>query len=146
VPFGDLHASGGEGEALVLISAGIGITPMIGILEHLAAERPDTHVRVLHADRSDTSHPLRERQHELVEALPNSSLDVWYEDGVTAGTPGVHPGLLNLAGIELPVDAEFYLCGGAGFVAAVRTQLGERGIPTERVHCELFAPNDWLLD
>ncbi|MEE6169216.1 MULTISPECIES: globin domain-containing protein [unclassified Mycolicibacterium] len=155
VPFGDLHVSaharsnnmsGAEGKALVLISAGIGITPMIGILEHLAAERPDTHVRVLHADRSDITHPLRERQHELVEALPNASLDVWYEDGVTAGTPGARPGLLNLAGIELPVDAEIYLCGGAGFVAAVRTQLSERGIGLERVHCELFAPNDWLLD
>ena len=43
----------------------------------------------LHADRSDTSHPLRERQHELIEALPNSSLDVWYEDGVTAATLGL---------------------------------------------------------
>jgi nitric oxide dioxygenase len=146
LPFGDLHACGSEGKALVLVSAGIGVTPMIGILEHLAAERPDTHVRVLHADRSDTSHPLRERQHELIEALPNSSLDIWYEDGVTAGTPGVHPGLLSLAGVELPVDAEIYLCGGAGFVAAVRTQLGDRGIPLDRVHCELFAPNDWLLD
>lgn len=146
VPFGDLHASGAEGKALVLISAGIGITLMIGILEHVAAERPETHVRVLHADRSDTSHPLRERQHELVEALPNAVLDVWYEDGITAGTPGVHPGLLNLAGIELPADAEIYLCGGAGFVAAVRSQLSERGIGLERVHCELFAPNDWLLD
>ncbi|ORA38241.1 globin domain-containing protein [Mycobacterium aquaticum] len=146
VPFGDLHESAAEDKVLMLISAGIGITPMIGILEHLAAERPDTQVRVLHADRSDTSHPLRERQHELVEALPNSSLDVWYEDGITAGTPGVHPGLLNLAGIELPVGAEIYLCGGAGFVAAVRTQLGERGIDLQRVHCELFAPNDWLLD
>lgn len=146
LPFGDLHASGSEGKALVLVSAGIGITPMIGILEHLVAARPDKHVRVLHADRSDTSHPLRERQHELVEALPNSTLDVWYEDGVTAGTPGVHPGLLSLAGIELPVDAEIYLCGGAGFVAAVRAQLSDRGIPLERVHCELFAPNDWLLD
>jgi nitric oxide dioxygenase len=103
-------------------------------------------VRVLHADRSDISHPPRERQHELIEALPNSSLDIWYEDGVTAGIPGRHRGLLNLNGIELPVDAEIYLCGGAGFVAAVRTQLGERGIPLNRVHCELFAPNDWLLD
>lgn len=43
-------------------------------------------MQVLHADRSDTTHPLRERQHELIAALPNASLDVWYEDGVTART------------------------------------------------------------
>lgn len=146
VPFGDLHTEGADGRPLVLISAGIGITPMIGILEHLAAKRPDTHVRVLHADRSDNAHPMRERQHELIDALPNASLDVWYEDGLTGGAPGVHAGLLNLDGIELPADPDIYVCGGAGFVQAVRGQLTGRGVPAERVHCELFSPNDWLLD
>ncbi len=146
LPFGDLHPACLAGQPLVLASAGVGITPMVGILEALAAEQPDTRVQVLHADRSDTTHPLRERQHELIAALPNASLDVWYEDGVTAGTPGVHPGLMNLSGVDVPDDAQVYLCGGAGFVQAVRTQLVERGIAVERVHCELFSPNDWLLD
>jgi len=146
LPFGDLHTDDLSTGPVMLISAGIGITPMIGILEHLAAERPDAHVRVLHADRSDTAHPLRERQRELVDALPEASLDIWYEDGVTAGMPGVHAGLLDLDGIELPVEPQIYLCGGAGFVDAVRGQLAARGVPAERVHCELFAPNDWLLD
>lgn len=146
VPFGDLYNGGRPDGPLVLVSAGIGITPMVGILEFLAAEAPDTEVRVLHADRSDSGHPLRERQHELIEALPHASLDLWYEDGVTAGVPGVHAGLLKLDGIELPAEAAYYLCGGAGFVEAVRGQLSDRGIAHERVHCELFAPNDWLLD
>ncbi len=144
VPFGDLPAPTGD-VPLVLISAGIGITPMVGILEYLAAEAPATAVRVLHADRSDQSHPLRERQHELVTQLPNADLDVWYEDGMTAGTAGAHPGLLSLDGVELPDDAHFYLCGNSGFVQAVRSQLVDRGVLTERVHCELFSPNDWLL-
>ncbi|CAA0127491.1 Flavohemoprotein [Mycolicibacterium vanbaalenii] len=144
VPFGDLPAPTGD-VPLVLISAGIGITPMIGILEYLAAEAPDTTVRVLHADRSDQSHPLRERQHELVEHLPNAGLDVWYEDGMTAGATGAHPGLLSLDGVELSEGAHFYLCGNSGFVQAVRSQLLGRGVLTERVHCELFSPNDWLL-
>lgn len=146
VPFGDLHTQGQDGRVIVLVSAGIGITPMIGILEYLARERTDAHVRVLHADRSDSAHPMRERQRELVDALPNASLDLWYEDGRTGGAPGVHAGLLTLDGIELPVDAEVYLCGAAGFVSAVRGHLGGRGVTADRVHCELFAPNDWLLD
>lgn len=145
VPFGDLPTPS-SGVPLVLISAGIGITPMIGLLEHLVAEAPDTAVRVLHADRGDASHPLRERQHELVDALPNATLDVWYEDGVTAGEPGVHAGRMSLDGIELGDGVHVYLCGADGFVQAVRAQLTERGLPAERVHCELFSPNDWLLD
>ena len=127
VPFGDLPAPQ-PGVPLVLISAGIGITPMLGILEALPA---DTRVQVLHADRSEQTHPLRERQRELVETLPNATLQLWYGD------------LLSLDGVELPADAEVYLCGNDGFVRAVREQLADRGVT--RVHCELFSPNDWLL-
>lgn len=135
VPFGDLPTPGPA--PVVLISAGIGITPMIGMLEYLVAEAPGTDVQVLHADRSAAGHPLRERQRELVDALPSATLDVWYEDTT---------GLLNLDEVTLPADAEVYLCGGNGFVQAVRRQLTSRGIPAARVHCELFGPNDWLLD
>lgn len=144
VPFGDLPTPG-RGVPLVLISAGIGVTPMIGLLEYLAAEQPEARVQVLHADRGDGAHPLRERQRELVDALPNATLDVWYEDGVTAGEPNVHAGRMVLDGIDLPEDAHVYLCGADGFVQAVRPQLIDRGLPAERVHCELFSPNDWLL-
>ncbi|MEO3760702.1 globin domain-containing protein [Mycobacterium sp. B14F4] len=144
VPFGDLPAPEG-GRPLLLISAGIGVTPMIGILEFLAADAPDTPVQVLHADRSDQTHPLRERQHELLAELTDATLDIWYEDGVTGRQPGVHPGLLTLDGIAVPDAAEVYLCGNNGFVQAVRTQLMAMGISAARVHSELFSPNDWLL-
>lgn len=130
VPFGDLPAPQ-PGVPLVLISAGIGITPMLGILEAVLDRAPGTAVQVLHADRSEAAHPLRERQRELVERLPNATLQLWYED------------LLTLDGVVLPADAEVYLCGNDGFVRAVRDQLVSRGIT--RVHCELFSPNDWLL-
>jgi nitric oxide dioxygenase len=144
VPFGDLPTPA-PGRPLVLVSAGIGITPMIGILEYLAQQAPETAVQILHADRSDQAHPLRERQHELLGQLPNASLDVWYEDGLVAGQPGAHPGLLTLDGIQIPDGAGIYLCGNTGFVQAVRTQLVDRGVPAESVHCELFSPNDWLV-
>lgn len=142
VPFGDLPTPR-AGAPLVLISAGIGVTPMIGILESLAASAPETRVQILHADRSDQTHPLRERQRELLAQLPGATLDIWYEDGQTAGMADVHPGLLRLDNIDLPADAEVYLCGADGFVRAVRDQLTACGV--EHVHCELFSPNDWLL-
>jgi nitric oxide dioxygenase len=145
VPFGDLPAPRPGGAPLMLISAGVGITPMIGILEFLATAAPHTTVRVLHADRSDQAHPLRERQRELFDQLPNATLDVWYEDGFTAGCPGVHSGLLTLDGFDVPAEAEIYLCGGNGFVQAVRSELCALGVPAAQVHCELFSPNDWLL-
>ena len=144
VPFGDLPTPG-SGVPLTLVSAGIGVTPMIGLLEYLAAEAPQTPVRVLHADRADSNHPLRERQRELVDSLPHATLDIWYEDGLTGGEANVHAGRMNLQGIELSEGTHVYLCGADGFVRAVRAQLTDRSVPAERVHCELFSPNDWLL-
>ncbi|MCF6391007.1 globin domain-containing protein [Mycobacterium sp. MBM] len=127
VPFGDLPTPR-PGAPLVLISAGIGITPMLGILETLPV---DAHVQVLHADAGEQTHPLRDRQRELVDTLPNATLQLWYED------------LMSLDTVEIPAGAEVYLCGNDGFVRSVRDQLLARGV--DRVHCELFSPNDWLL-
>ncbi|MGY4710067.1 globin domain-containing protein [Mycolicibacterium sp. CBM1] len=145
VPFGDLPQPP-SGAPVVLISAGIGVTPMIGILEHLVEHAHSAPVQVLHADRSEASHPLSKRHRELVGILPDASLALWYADGVDGDCAGVHEGLMNLDDVELVDGAEIYLCGNTGFVQAVRAQLSARGVANNRVHCELFSPNDWLLD
>ncbi|KDE98066.1 hemin transporter [Mycolicibacterium aromaticivorans JS19b1 = JCM 16368] len=145
VPFGDLPEPR-SGAPVVLISAGIGITPMIGILEYLVGQSHAAPVQVLHADRSEESHPLRKRHRELVDILPDASLDLWYAEDVDGDNPRIHEGLMNLDDVDIADGAEIYLCGNDGFVQAVRAQLTGRGIATDRVHCELFSPNDWLLD
>lgn len=141
VSFGDLPMPR-AGAPVVLISAGIGITPMVGLMEAFFATAPDTVVRALHADLEEASHPLRRRQQILVDALPNATLDVWYEN---PGDSAAHSGLLRLDEVDLPVGADIYLCGGNGFVQAVRAQLQAHGVNADNIHCELFSPNDWLL-
>lgn len=142
LPFGDLTVDTAADTPLVLISAGIGITPMIGILEYLAAAGSRRRVLVMHADRNAETHPMRAVQRALVDALPNASLEVWYEQP----SDDSHAGTLTVTASALPADADLYLCGGVGFLQAVRAQLVAAGIPQHRVHFELFAPNDWLLD
>ncbi|MEV6774493.1 globin domain-containing protein [Nocardia sp. NPDC051030] len=137
LPFGDLTIDPAATTPLVLISAGIGVTPMAGILEHLAAETPSRRTLVLHADRSAITHPLHDTVVDLVAALHNADLRVWYS--------ALDHGRMNLAEVDLPEDADYYLCGGAGFLQSLHAQLLAAGIPSERVHFELFSPNDWLL-
>ncbi|APA99770.1 globin domain-containing protein [Nocardia seriolae] len=138
LPFGDLTIDTDATTPLVLISAGIGVTPMVGILEYLAAETPSRRTVVLHADRSTAAYPLRETVADLATRLHDVYLRAWYQaDG---------HGLMDLTGVEFPDDADFYLCGGTGFLQHIRAQLMSAGIPSNRVHFELFAPNDWLLD
>lgn len=141
LPFGDLTIDPAAATPLVLISAGIGITPMIGILEHLAAADSRRRVLVAHADRHTGTHPLRAVQRDLVSALPNAGLELWYEQPSDEGRPGT----LAVAELEFPAEADFYLCGGAAFLRSVRAQLTAAGVAPERVHFELFSPDDWLL-
>ncbi|NNH75322.1 hemin transporter [Nocardia uniformis] len=138
LPFGDLTIDTAATTPLVLLSAGVGVTPMVGILEYLAANTPHRRTMVLHADRSAAAHPLHDRIHGLLRNLHDAYFRAWYRDE--------NHGLLDLSRVELPEHADYYLCGGSSFLQSVRAQLLAAGIPASRVHFELFAPNDWLLD
>ena len=78
-PFGDVVLSDGH-EPLLLVSAGIGCTPIIGMLNHLAETSSARSVAVLHADRSAAGHAHRAELIELVERLPHARVHRWYED------------------------------------------------------------------
>lgn len=135
LPAGDLVLDTKSDDPVVLISAGIGATPMIGMLDALVAADSKRDVVVLHADRAETADALRAERDNAVAALANARQQVWYE-----------PDLMNLADTELPEGAQYYLCGGNGFLQAIRQQLADRGVARDNVHFELFSPNDWLLD
>ncbi|GAA4879337.1 globin domain-containing protein [Kitasatospora terrestris] len=132
-------------DPLVLVSAGIGCTPMVGMLEHLAATHSTRPVTVLHADRSPGEHALRPRTRELLRRLPGSRAEFWYQEP-DAQEPDAHPGLLDLTGADLPADALVYLCGPPAFMREARTQLIRAGIPARRIRYEMFGPDLWLAD
>ena len=139
-PFGELTLP--EHEApLVLVSAGIGITPMIGFLHHLVHTESDRNVLVLHADRSLANHAHRVEAAELVEALPGATQLRWYEDlGAREADEVLRAGRIDLDGVELPAEAEIYLCGPVPFMAGVQAALRERGVAVDRIHYEVFGP------
>ncbi|MBM9510181.1 globin domain-containing protein [Actinacidiphila acididurans] len=143
-PFGDVVLDD-DTTPLLLVSAGIGCTPMVGMLEHLAATGATRPVRVLHADRSPAEHALRFDTERALWELPGAQGDFWYERDA-AGEPGAHTGLMDLTGLDLPADAAVYLCGSLSFMRAVRTQLLHAGIPARRIRYEVFGPDLWLAD
>jgi nitric oxide dioxygenase len=143
-PFGDVVLDE-AGTPLVLVSAGIGCTPMVGMLARLAATGSTRPVLVLHADGSPDDHALRAETRELTARLPQAEAVFWYE-GPGAAEPGARTGLMDLDGVALPADATVYLCGPVPFMRAVRTRLPGRGIPPHRIHYEVFGPDLWLPD
>ncbi|MFF7452267.1 MULTISPECIES: globin domain-containing protein [unclassified Streptomyces] len=144
-PFGDvfLDDPADTTTPVVLVSAGIGCTPMTGILAHLAALRSPRPVTVLHADRSPADHALRNETRRLAGQLPNARALFWYEnDGLEE--PAARAGRMNLDGVELPDDATVFLCGPLPFMREVRGQLLRAGVPAKRIRYEVFGPDLWL--
>ncbi|MFF9136564.1 globin domain-containing protein [Streptomyces albogriseolus] len=144
-PFGDvfLDDPADATTPVVLVSAGIGGTPMTSILARLAALGSPRPVLVLHADRSAADHALRDETRELVGRLPAARAVFWYE------RPGLEEvdareGLMSLDGIELPQDASVFLCGPLPFMRDVRGQLLRAGVPARHIRYEVFGPDLWL--
>ncbi|GAB3137787.1 globin domain-containing protein [Microbispora hainanensis] len=144
-PFGDLTLPEGDGP-LLLASAGIGVTPILAMLDHLAATGSERRVLVVHADRSPDAHVHREELADLVAALPGATLHRWYEElpAGHAGDPAVATGLADLSEVDLPGDVVACLCGPLPFMRAVRAQLVERGVPASGIHYEVFGPDLWI--
>ncbi|MCZ2858710.1 FAD-binding oxidoreductase [Blastococcus sp. VKM Ac-2987] len=147
VPFGDVVLDD-SGRPVVFASAGIGITPMAGMLSHLAHAGSGLDVRLWHADVDEASWALREQVVGDVQKLPKSSVHVWFERGAECSLPvdGVHAGQMDLSRVELPEGAVYYLCGPLPFMQAVRSELIDRGVPARDIQYEVFGPDLWQAD
>jgi nitric oxide dioxygenase len=143
-PFGDLVLDEGDGP-LVLVSAGIGVTPIIGFLRHLLSVGSARQVLVVHADRTPACHAHRQELKDLVAALPSASLHRWYEDlGLRPERDVLSLGRPDLGAVEVPANAQVYLCGPLPFMESARESLIAREIPTSHIHYEVFGPDKWL--
>ncbi|MCQ4205953.1 globin domain-containing protein [Streptomyces longispororuber] len=145
LPFGDLLLPEGDGP-LLLASAGIGVTPMLAMLDHLATTSPDRPVTVVHADRSPADHAHRLELVELVDRLPRASLHVWYEDTdhPDAAADHVNEGWADVARLSPSPDTTAFLCGPLAFMKAVRGDLLAHGLSPRSIHYEVFGPDLWL--
>jgi ferredoxin-NADP reductase/MOSC domain-containing protein YiiM/ferredoxin len=130
-PRGDFYL--GDGAApVVLLSAGIGITPVLAMLHALAAARSDRDVRWVHITRDATSLAFAAEVTELIGSLPNAHREVIYTAEVG------RPDRQAIAALNLPRDAHAYLCGPNRFMEAMRESLTAAGIDAANIHTELF--------
>ncbi|THA57858.1 globin domain-containing protein [Streptomyces sp. A1136] len=141
-PFGDLVLPEDDGP-LLLVSAGVGVTPMLSMLHHLAVQERARRVIVVHADRAPVDHAHRDEQRRLVRELPDARLHLWYDEP-RAGVPDASPGRVDVSGLRLPEGLTAYLCGPLPFMRAVRGDLLRRGLPAQAIHYEVFGPDLWL--
>ena len=146
LPFGDVVLDD-SGRPVVFASAGIGVTPMAGMISHLATAGSHLPITLLHADTDEASFALRNQVLEDLRSLHGASAHVWYENGADSSLPvEVHAGMMNVDDVKLPDDALYYLCGPVPFMRAVRSALIERDVPARDIQYEVFGPDLWQAD
>src|SRR5262245_2364973 len=131
-------------DPVVLLSAGVGATPVMSMLHALAAERSERQVWWIYGARNRANHPFAEESRSLIKQLPRGRGYIIYskpavtdELGEDFDAPG-HIGVALLEKIGVPRNGEFYLCGPSSFLENMRDGLRNWGVPAEHVHLEIF--------
>jgi len=143
-PRGDFTLRPGDGP-VVLLSAGIGATPLLAMLHALAASATLREVWWLHGARNGKSDPFASEVRQLLGKLAHGRSHIWYSRPAAddrAGRDYDTTGHLEMKGLDhlgMPHDGDFYICGPSTFLADLSASLTAWGVPGERVHSERFA-------
>ena len=129
---------------VVLLSAGIGATPVLAMLHALADARSTRPVLWLHGARDGEHHPFAAEVRRLIRALPQARSYVCYSrpdacDRVGEGFDATgHLSRSVFDKVGLPPEADVYLCGPAEFMGAMKEAVAAVGVARERIHVEIF--------
>jgi ferredoxin-NADP reductase/MOSC domain-containing protein YiiM len=137
-----------ERPALVLASAGIGVTPVLAILHALAAEPSPRELWWLYGARNRAHHPFAAESRELLGRLPNARSRIWYSRPTADDRQGTdfdvrgHLAVAAFEELNIPREADFFLCGPPEFMRALRADLDAWGVRGERIHTEVFGSGE----
>lgn len=142
-PRGAFFLAGGDAP-VVLVSAGVGVTPMLSMLHALSGDDSGREIWWLQGVRNSQEHLFAEESMALLNRLPNSRFHFFYSRPAGADRHGVDhtvqgrlsPGALGHLG--LPRNAHAYLCGPSTFMDALSSGLAAYGLDPARVHSEAF--------
>jgi len=144
-PRGNFTLQSGDNQ-VVLVSAGVGATPVLAMLHSLAAEISPREVWWLFGARNGEDHAFAEESRKLVKALPRGKRFIAYSRPDPRDRPGVDfdaSGRITVEVLEeigVPRAADFYLCGPAPFLRDLSNGLMTWGVSGDRVHTEIFGP------
>ena len=130
----------------VLLSAGVGVTPVLAMLHALVSTRSTREVWWLCGARNGAEHPFARECDELLRQLPRGCRYIVYSQASDSESPGLdfdargRLGLDVLTRLNVPSKADFYLCGPPAFLQDLTRSLLNRGVPATRIYSEIFGP------
>ncbi len=149
-PCGDFFIDIDKTTPVTLISAGVGLTPMLSMLNQLTHEAHEGQINWLHAAENGAVYAFNQEVDKNLAHHKNNHKAVWFnqpraEDD--AGFDYQFKGLMDLSNVKewlIEPNMQFYFCGPIGFMQYIGKQLIELGIPIENIHYECFGPHKVL--
>jgi len=135
-------------EPVVLLSAGVGATPVLAMLHALAAEKSNRAVWWLYGTRNREEHPFLEESRALIQELKYGHSYIQYSRPGPTDQRSVDfdaAGRLTVSAFDkigVPHEGQFYLCGPPGFLRELTAGLAAWGVTADRIHTEIFGTLD----
>ncbi len=137
-----------DARPVVLVSAGIGSTPVLAMLYALAAEQTRRKIWWVYGARNSDEHPFAAEVRELLKSLPGSRSHIRYSAPKPTDRPTVDFDSVGRVSVRVfeemgvPPDADFYICGPAAFMDGLVDGLAGSGVARDRLHTENFGSGE----
>jgi ferredoxin-NADP reductase/MOSC domain-containing protein YiiM len=144
-PRGAFTLETGDGP-VVLLSAGIGATPVLAMLHALSSASSARQVWWIYGARNRSDHPFAQESRDILKTLAHGRSHIAYSQpgpGDRLGCDYDSAGRLSMALLDqlsVPQNADFYLCGPPAFLSSFTAGIQERGTAEAKIHSELFGP------
>ncbi|MVP02058.1 NO-inducible flavohemoprotein [Paenibacillus lutrae] len=151
-PAGDFTLKQNDERPVVLISGGVGLTPMISMLNTLVESECPRHITFIHAAQNGTVHAMKEHVDSLCKAYPMLSVHYCYEKPTSEDIESstfAKEGYIDSAWLKTVIpttDANFYFCGPQPFMKTVHHALRSMNVAASDAHYEFFGPAGSLED
>lgn len=143
-PSGDFYLDQRIESPVVLISGGVGQTPMLSMLNTLIGKRSTRQIHYVHSAINSQVHGFADHVRLLAEKHDNLSQTLFYDAPTEQCTVYDYSGPTDLNLIRDQIDlpnAHFYFCGPLGYMSMVSETLKGWNVPVERIHFEVFGPH-----
>ncbi|WP_257265351.1 FAD-binding oxidoreductase, partial [Endozoicomonas sp. ONNA2] len=143
-PSGDFYLNQRSDGPVVLMSAGVGQTPMLSMLNSLTRNKTGQPVVFVHAAINNRVHAFHQHVRDIAEKNDNIEQILFYDEPTDHCSNHHYAGRTDLELIRAKIDlpgAHYYFCGPLGYMAMVKKTLQRWRVTEDRLHYEVFGPH-----